>query len=223
MTPTSTARKFYSLAVVVLVIVWAGIAHYGSAGKGSTGLNAALGIAPILLFFIIALWQLPSRMGRVAGIIAGAALLVWQWPHLSENVPLLYYLQHLAAHLALGTLFGRSLLGPGEALATRMARLIYNGEISARKVRYTRQVTIFWTLFFFGNALLSTWLFLLTPPAIWSVHANLMTWPLVGLMFAAEHLWRKQVLPPEERPSLAAIIGAFRRLSRKQDAAAPPT
>ncbi|MCP5267960.1 MAG: hypothetical protein H6943_02860 [Zoogloeaceae bacterium] len=221
MTP-ATARKLYGLAVVIVVICWAAIAHYGSAGHGSATLNAALGVAPIALFLAIFLWRLPSRIGILAGALAGAALLAWLWPQLQENVPLLYYLQHLGAHLALGTLFGRTLFGNGEALATRMARTIFGDQLSARKIRYTRQVTIFWACFFFGNALLSTGLFLFAPPAVWSVHANLLTWPLVGLMFATEHVWRRQVLPPEERPSLAAIINAFRRLDRRQGSAAPP-
>ena len=147
MTP-ATARKLYSLAVVILVIFWATAAHYGSAGHGNPELNAALGVAPIALFFAVLLWRLPSHLVMAAGLLVGTALLAWLWPHLRDNVPLLYYLQHLGAHLALGTLFGRSLLGPGEALATRMARSIYNGKISALKIRYTRQVTLSWTLFF---------------------------------------------------------------------------
>jgi uncharacterized membrane protein len=43
-----------------------------------------------------------------------------------------------------------------------------------------------------------------------SFYANLMTAPLVGLMFAAEHLWRMRVLPPEERPSIAEVIRVWR-------------
>lgn len=217
----TTAAKLRGLAVVVFVAAWAVAAHYGSAGGGNPDLNAALGVAPIALCLALLLWRGPTRLGIAAGGVAGIALLVWQWPQLRENIPFLYYLQHLGAHLALGTLFGRSLLGPGEALATRIARSIYGGVISARKVRYTRQVTIAWTAFFFGNALVSTGLFLLAPPRIWSMHANLLTWPLVGLMFAAEYLWRRCVLPPEERPGLAAIIKAYRRLTQQQDTISP--
>ncbi|MBK8524000.1 MAG: hypothetical protein IPL58_07655 [Betaproteobacteria bacterium] len=217
----TTAAKLRGLVVVVIVGAWALIAHHGSAGGGNADLNAAVGVTPVVVFFLVLLSRTPSLPLRIAGALAGLALLVGLWPHARQNVPLLYYLQHLGAHLALGTFFGRSLIGPGEALITRIARSIYNGTISARKVRYTRQVTLVWTVFFFGNALLSTGLFLFAPPEIWSMHANLLTWPLVGLLFAAEHLWRMHALPPEERPGLVDIIRSFRRHSRRQDPAAP--
>ncbi|MFA7291735.1 MAG: hypothetical protein WC023_05740 [Rhodocyclaceae bacterium] len=220
MTPTTTA-KLRGLAVVIFIGAWAFIAHHGSAGGGNNDLHAALGIAPIGLFLALLLWRLPSLPLRIAAGLTGLAGLAALWPLVRQNIPLLYYLQHLGAHLALGTFFGRSLIGPDEALITRIARSIYDGTISARKVRYTRQVTILWTAFFFGNALLSTGLFLFAPAEVWSMHANLLTWPLVGLLFAAEHLWRMHALPPEERPGLWQIISTFRRHSQRRDPAAP--
>lgn len=219
----STAGKLRALAVVFVMGCWAVAAHYASSGAGNADFNAMVGAIPLVLIAAALLWQIPSRLGIAAGALAGTALVVWLWPLLRENVSLLYYLQHLGGHLALGIYFGRSLLGPGEALITRMARSIYGDAISERKVRYTRQATLAWTLFFFGNALVSTGLFLFAPPAIWSLHANLLTWPLVGLMFLAEHLARMYLLPPEERPHITDIIAAYRRLSHASQQAKNPT
>lgn len=214
----TTAGRLRAVAVAVLMGAWTVAAHYGSAGAGNADFNAALGVLPLVLMFGVALWQLPSRTVRLLAAPAGGVLLVWLWPQLRDNVALLYYLQHLGAHLALAALFGRSLFGPGEALITRLARSIYGGTISARKVRYTRQATIAWTLFFIANASVSTLLFLFAPTQVWSLHANLLTWPLIGLMFVAELLWRRRVLPPEERPRFADIVAAYRRHSRGEQA-----
>lgn len=219
----STAGKLRALAVVFVMGCWAVAAHYASSGAGNADFNAMVGAIPLVLIAAALLWQIPSRLGIAAGALAGAALVAWLWPLLRENVSLLYYLQHLGGHLALGIYFGRSLLGPGEALITRMARGIYGDTITERKVRYTRQATLAWTLFFFGNALVSTGLFLFAPPAVWSLHANLLTWPLVGLMFLAEHLARMCLLPPEERPHITDIIAAYRRVSRASRQAKTPT
>ena len=52
------------------------------------------------------------------------------------------------------------------------------------------------------------------PIAVWSVFANLLTWPLVGLMFLAEYLVRCRVLPPEDRGGIFAAIGAYRENSQ---------
>lgn len=209
------------LGLLLVMAAWVVAAHVGSAGWGNASFNAAVGVLPIAVAVLMALWRLPQWTLRGAGVLALGALLAWLWPQLRHNVPLLYYLQHLGIHVALGVLFGKSLLGPGEALITRMARRIFAHELSARKVRYTRGVTLAWTVFFFVNALVSTLLFIWAPPAIWSIHANLLTGPLVGVMFLVEHIWRMCVLPPHERPGLAAIVQAYRRESA-QGSAPPP-
>jgi uncharacterized membrane protein len=218
MTPTTVLRD---LGLLLLMVAWVVAAHVGSTGWGNASFNAAVGVLPIAVAVLMALWRLPQWSLRAAGVLALGALLAWLWPQLRHNVPLLYYLQHLGIHVALGVLFGKSLFGPDEALITRMARRIFAHELSARKVRYTRGVTLAWTVFFFVNALVSTLLFIWAPPAIWSIHANLLTGPLVGVMFLVEHIWRMCVLPPHERPGSAAIVQAYRRESA-QGSAPPP-
>jgi uncharacterized membrane protein len=209
------------LGVLLLMVAWVIAAHVGSTGWGNADFNAAVGVLPIAAAVLMALWRLPQWAMRAAGVLALGALLAWLWPQLRHNVPLLYYLQHLGIHVALGVLFGKSLLGPGDALITRLARRIFSHELSERKVRYTRGVTLAWTVFFFVNALVSTALFLWAPPAVWSIHANLMTAPLVALMFLGEHIVRLCWLPPHERPGLAAIVKAYKRESAQRGTGHP--
>lgn len=217
MTETSVLRN---LGVLLLMVAWIVAAHVGSSGWGNASFNAAVAVFPLAAGVLMALWRLPSWVLRAGGVIALGALLVWLWPRLRDNVPLMYYLQHLGLHVALGVFFGKSLQGPGEAVITRMARRIFPPPLSERNVRYTRGATLAWTLFFFGNALVSTLLFIFAPPAIWSIHANLLTGPLVGLMFLAEYLMRFWLLPPDERPGISAVIKAYRRESAQRGSGA---
>lgn len=205
----AAAQRLRGLAVVVLFAAWAVAAHVGSAGNGHPDINVTLGLMPIALVAGLLLRRLPQPLPPLAAA-AGLLLLIWLWPQLRGNVATLYWLQHLGTHLALGWLFGRTLFGPGEALVTQLARRVFRHGISARKVRYTRQVTIAWTAFFFANGALSTALFLFAPTDIWSIHANLLTGPLIGLMFVGEYLCRRIALPVEERPSFATAIRAWR-------------
>jgi uncharacterized membrane protein len=212
-----------NLAALLLMVAWVVAAHVGSMGWGNADFNAAVAVSPIVVAVLLVLWRLPSRLWRAASLLVLAGVLAWLWVRLRHNVPLLYYLQHLGIHGALGVLFGRSLLGPGDALITRMARRIFPPPLSERNVRYTRGATLAWTLFFFGNALVSTGLYLWAPLDVWSVHANLLTGPLMGLMFLGEHLCRIRLLPPHERPGLAAVVQAYKRESAQRSARhAPP-
>lgn len=205
----SPGQLLRAIAVALLFAAWAVAAHYGSAGNGIADINTALALLPIVAVAGLLLGRLRPVWLALATALAGLWLLGGLWPQLRENVALLYYLQHLGTHLALATLFGRTLLGSDEALITRIARSVF-GEISERKRRYTRQVTIAWTVFFLANTLLSTLLFIFAPPAVWSIHANLLTAPLIGLMFIGEYLVRLRKLPAAERPSFVTAIRAYR-------------
>jgi len=209
-----TANLLRGIALAVLVVAWALLAHLGSAGDANPDFSAALATAPIVAIVVILLWRVGNPLWIAVGGLAVLVLLALSWPTLRQNVALLYYVQHLGTNLALGILFGRSLLGPGEALVTQFARTAHYGAISGAKARYTRQVTIAWTIFFAANVLVSSALFWLAPPAAWSVFANLLSVPLIGLMFAIEHLCRHHLLPPEDRSSIADTIRGYRESMR---------
>lgn len=198
-------------ATALLLVGWAVAAHLGSSGAGNADVHAAIALAPLLIAVAALLWHAHSRWLQAAGLAAAMVVVWWLWPQFRQNVSLVYYLQHLGSHLALAVFFGRTLLGGGDALVTSMARYIYGDGISARKVRYTRGVTLAWTVFFLVNASVSTVLFLLAPPAVWSIHANLLTGPLIALVFVAELLVRQRVLPAHERPSVADVVRAYRQ------------
>jgi uncharacterized membrane protein len=194
----------------LVLLGWIVASHLGSTGRGPVDLHVAVAVAPFLVALAIGFTRLRAPMLKAVAWLVVAALLWVLWPGLRAQVALLYYLQHLGFHLALAALFGASLLGPGDALVTRLARRVHGQELSPGHVRYTRQVTAAWLAFFVLNALVSTALFLFAPREVWSLHANVLTGPLVGAMFLIETAWRRAVLPPHERPSLSAVVRAWR-------------
>lgn len=204
-------RLLRGLALIALLPAWAVAAWVGSSGRGSPDFNAAVGAAPIVAFLAMVLWRMRHPLGVAAGCLVLAVALAGLWPSLRLNAGLLYFIEHIGTHLALGAVFGRTLFGPGEPLITRFARIANRGVLSARQLRFTRQATRAWTVFFFGNAALSALIHALAPPAVWSIYASLLTAPLIGLMFVAEHLWRLYALPPEERPSVADVVRVWHR------------
>ena len=218
----SLAQLLRGLAVVVFLVAWAFLAHSGSAGEGATDLSVLLGVAPIVAALGLLLWRSRHPLLTGSGILIMLGGLAWLWPTLRDNIALLFFIQHLGTNLALGTLFGRSLLGNGEALITQLARAVHHGELSERKRRFTRQSTFAWTLYFLSNALISAVLWLFAPPAVWSVFANLLSFPLLVAMFLGEHIWRVKALPPDERPSIAQVARAFRMRGSTQESPAHP-
>lgn len=215
LTATSVLR---GLALLVLVVAWALLAHYGSAGEGNADFSAALATAPVVAIVVMLLWRVGNPLWIAVGGLGVLGLLAWSWPSLRQNVALLFYIQHLGTNLALATLFGRTLFGDQEALVTRFARLAHQGALSETKRRYTRQVTLAWTLFFLASVVVSAGLYWLAPAHAWSVFANLLSTPLLCLMFVAEHLVRGRVLPADEQSSVADSIRGYRAAMQERRA-----
>ena len=213
LTPASLLRGG---ALLALIVGWAVLAHLGSAGGANPDFSAVVATAPLVALSVMLLWRAGHPLWIVLGGFAVLGLLAWFWPALRHNVALLYYVQHLGTNLALATLFGRSLFGARESLVTQFARLAHCGAISAAQARYTRQVTIAWTIFFLSTALVSSGLFWLGQLAAWSIFANLLTLPMIGLMFAVEHLCRQHLLPPGDRSTVADTIRGYRAAMRQR-------
>lgn len=201
-----------TVAIGGVFVTWALVAHLGSAGIGSAELHLVFAMLPILLTLGLGLWHLKQR-AAMPTVLALSVVAFWRYgDELSRNVALLYYMQHLGSHLAMAVFFGKTLAAGQEPLITQIARRIEGDELSSIKMSYTRKVTVAWTVFFCVNASVSTALFLFAPRVVWSFHANLLTGPLLGLMFVAELMVRVWVLPPEERPSLMAVARAYHQV-----------
>jgi uncharacterized membrane protein len=199
-----------ALALAGLAALWVLAAHFGSIGRASPDLSAAIALAPAVCAIPLLLWRAGRRAVATAGTLCLAAALAAFWPELRGNVALLYFLQHLGVNLALAAFFGRSLLAGCEPLISQLSRIAHGGVITEARLRYTRGVTFAWTLFFLASAAVSSLLFLFAPPATWSVFANVLTAPLIATAYLGEYLVRCRVLPPEDRTGLADAVWAYR-------------
>ncbi len=210
-----------AIALAGMFLLWAIAAHLGSAGVGNVNLNAAVALAPIVVFFGLLLRPL-KRLAWILACVAVLVVVLWlYWAQLTAHVAGLYYLQHLGTHLAMALFFGRTLVHPQQPLITQLARRIEGEPLSALKLTYTRWVTIAWTAFFCINALVSTILFALASSVVWSFHANLMTGPLMTLMFLGEYVVRVCLLPAHERPSVIETIRAYRQVGKSHTVVNP--
>jgi uncharacterized membrane protein len=154
--------------------------------------------------------RFPLRRTLLLCLVALSCMLViTAWSLLESHFGLIYWLQNLGMYLILFATFGRTLLAGRQPLCTRFSEALY-GPVTPLHARYTRQVTVAWTLFFATAALISTLLFFLAPLAAWSVFANFLTLPLVALMFIVEYGIRRCVLPDIGHMRFFDAVRAFR-------------
>jgi uncharacterized membrane protein len=209
------------LLPALLLVAYDGLVHYVSTIPNAAGGAVAVTLLPALG---IALGLLARRFGALAAALGGLALalgIAFYWPALRHSLGLdpgghlrgLYLAQYLATNLALALWFGRTLVGGRTPACTGFAAAL-QPVVSPLVARYTRRLTLAWTLFFVVSAALSALLFAFAPAAIWSFFSNLFYLPSLALMFIVEGLIRRVVLPPEERHGIVASIRAYRASTR---------
>jgi uncharacterized membrane protein len=196
------------LAIGAVAITYAVLAHLTNASPGSGELGVVLGVGPLAAIALTLLWRAGHRAAAVILGALGAVALLRYWPIFAHHVPWLYLLQQAGAYGLLAAAFGRSLAGNRVPLCSRWASAVH-GPLTPPVARYTRAVTVAWTVFFvlMTSALIA--LFLLAPLPVWSVFANFCATPLVLAMFVGEYLVRGRVLPDMQHASILAGVYAF--------------
>ena len=151
-------------------------------------------LLPLLaLCFVLRLAALRGKTGalsRAAQALAVSGIiltLVSVW--LREARLLLWY--PLVVNSVMLVLFGGSLFSR-MPLIERLARW-REGELSPAAVRYTRRVTQLWCGFFIVNGAVSLWSCLHGDLHIWTLWNGMLSYMLMGALFAGEWLVRQRV------------------------------
>ncbi|WP_321963846.1 hypothetical protein [Paraburkholderia sp. J7] len=199
---------------VAAVAAWQIGAHYAVATPGAHGFGLAMALVPPLAIALAAAARSPRRVWLLP-LWTLVALALW-----SMRTPLALhfewglYLEHVSFNLAMALLFGRTLAAGRVPLCTQFATMIHGGTLPPAVARYTRRITLAWTLFFVAIAGVSTLLFAVAPIVAWSTFANYLALPLVAVMFVAEHACRRFALPGEPNAGMLDAIRAYRQTTR---------
>ena len=208
---TTLARTVRWTAIAAGAIAYPVLAHYSTTTAAATAtptLGVVVSLAPSLALLFWLAWRSPRRLAMLL-LCASAGVSLWAlWGALERNFSWVYFLQHAGTNLMLAAVFGATLEKRRQPLCTRFAEA-FHGPLAPEVVRYTRQVTLAWMLFFLSVSLVSAMLFFFSSIEVWSVFANFLTFPLVMLMFAVEYGVRLRKLPHMERHSIMAGILAF--------------
>lgn len=198
------------------------LAHITTAPGQPSTLGALVAVVPYMGIALAMAWKSRNR-GAALALWAAVAVGLWQsWTVVEARFEWVYFVQHAGVFSLLALGFGRSLAGDSEATITRFARMVHGDAMHPALARYTRGATLAWTLFFAAMATVSTGLFFFGPPHVWSLLINLLTPPLIALMFASEFLARVLLLPSSVRTGLVDSVRACIASRRASGGATPP-
>ena len=178
-------------------------------------------LTPMLIAIAIGAWRAGQHRLGAGAAVGVAGLFGLALMHVNVSPQVLYLAQHVGVNLFLAAGFGSTLRAGRTSLITTMAARVHRNSLTPAMTIYTRKVTLAWTLYFIGMAIVSLALFALADFDTWAVFANLLTPLAVALMFAGEYLLRYRLHPEFERTSVADAIRSYRHGAKTPTPAAP--
>ena len=204
----ASGRRLQLAAVVLFFIAYSVLSHYSNLNPQAHDLRTVLALAPMLTLGLVLLWRWSGALMALLAAAAAAYLLRAFWPLFAQNFSIVYLLQQAGFYSIMAFTFGRSLRKGSIPLCTQLADKVH-GPLSALELRYTRQVTVAWVIFFLGNVAANFLLFEFAPLPVWSIFVNFCSLPLILLMFAAEYAVRRRVLPQVQSSGLIATLRVY--------------
>lgn len=164
-------------------------------------------LAPLMMAWPLLSWWLHDLVGSWPLLIAGAGLLAWRFPEArwlaataGAGLVLLGLVGEaewgvraypVAINAVMLTLFAVS-LWQGPPIIERLARL-REPDLPPAGVRYTRRVTQVWCVFFVLNGSIAAGTALYASLALWTLYNGVISYALMGLMFAGEWCCRHRL------------------------------
>jgi uncharacterized membrane protein len=194
--------------VALLALGYALLSHISNSRPGASTLGVVLAIGPLLLLAAAIAWRSRRPLVGLSSCGLAAGITYACLPILRLHFAWVYLIQQSAAYALLSFTFARTLAHGRTPLCTRFARMTH-GSLDSAAERYTRQVTLSWSVFFGAMTFVLVGLFLLAPLRIWSIFANFCALPLIAAMFVAEYAVRGWALPQMKHGSILEGVRAY--------------
>ncbi|MFK3659643.1 hypothetical protein ACI2I2_03870 [Scandinavium sp. NPDC088450] len=189
----SRSLPLMRLATGAIVLAWPLLVGFGLAHNGLHWL-----LPTMALLLLLRLFQVRKQAGPMRGVLQVVALagiaLCTASALLKAHQLLLFY--PVVVNLVMLAVFGGSLWSH-MPLVERLARL-REPDLPPAGVRYTRQVTRVWCLFFIVNGSIALFTALHGDMKLWTAWNGVMAYLLMGTLMAAEWLVRRRLMKREQ-------------------------
>jgi uncharacterized membrane protein len=206
------ARRFagiwQALVLILCVVAYQWLVHSALIGGQTAPVRLALMALP---FAALAYWIATRARSKLLWslILLGTAVTIYvvdEREHL--GLAATYGIPHAAVYLMLLWIFATTLMPGRQPLVTRLARRVH-GALPPEMEAYTRWVTIAWCVFFGAQVVTSGLLLRFASLNAWSLFVNVLSFPLVALMFVVEYGYRIVRYRNFAHASLEQTIRAF--------------
>jgi uncharacterized membrane protein len=166
--------------------------------------------ALILLGSLFSLAIIGSGRWLLQPLIPLGLYLLWSW----QSATALLQLPPILINLLLTLVFASTLAPGATPLITQFSQIM-KGDLDAKAIRYTRQVTIAWVVFFGLMTIEAVTLALYASPFVWSLFTNCLNYLFLFLFFFIEYLLRTRRFTEVEHPGFIDFMLALVKVDLK--------
>lgn len=181
-------RQFIKVLVAVLIVLYPISIYFGLNYFSPSQIGLFILAIFLLRIFVLSNQPRQKSWQLIMTVMVGVILAGLTWIYNTAQY-LLWY--PVGLNLAFFVVFGMSLIYPPTVIE-RLARAM-DGPLSENAIRYTRNVTLVWSVFFVLNAGIAAWTVLLNDMKIWTLYNGLIAYVAMGILFVAELLIRRHV------------------------------
>ena len=192
---------------------------------GTSTLGTALVVGEVAVVALVCALQFSRRLPLVLAMLVVVSAVNAFWNFGSGLIVAASGIPHGAVNFILLTVFGSSLLPGRVPLITTVSQRLSSRPLTTELLRYTRSVTLAWCFFFALELIASFLLLLLAPLQVWSLFVNVLTMPLVALMYVVEYTYRRSRFRYHEHRTILQVIELFSsgEALKPQSVGAPPS
>jgi len=170
----------------VLFVAYPAAVYFGLSRLSTRGVGLLL-LALLLPGVLRNLWQRRGQLKALVSLPVAVGLLIGLAVAFDDERFMLAY--PVLVNLVLLQQFAWTLRGP-TSMVERFARLQVD-DLSDGEITYCRRVTAAWSVFFVINATASALVALLGTRAAWALYTGLLSYLILGALFAVEFTLRK--------------------------------
>lgn len=204
-----TLRAFWKVALFLSVLIGYQLLTYVDVSTKNPGVLVVLSaFIPIMTGLLLMSWRTPFK-GFLILSVAIFGMIIWcNSASIAHYIGWICMVQRSAMFTLLAFAFGLTLRSGRMPLISRIAEMVH-GPLSGRLVRYTRKVTVAWTLFFLALAILLLLMFFILGQHVWVLFSGTASTVLIASMFIIEYAVRCRQIPISERGSMVAGVRVY--------------
>jgi len=174
--------------IIILIVLYPFVIYFGLKYLSPSQIGLLLLLLFALRAFLIRGENKLRARPIILTVIVGSVLAGIAWLF-GKTDSLLWY--PVAINVVLFIVFAHSLIFPPTVI--EMLARLSERDLPDKAIRYTRKVTIAWTIFFVLNALVAMWTVIYGGMQTWTLYNGLIAYILMGLLFGVEFLIRRRI------------------------------